>query len=351
LFILHFSFFIINSHKRRCAINTQDSRFDPKWRDDVCEPQVIDIPLIFPADTSPNGEIWIKSRVEMNELVFKEQYHHNQPRWIKAILKRSDLIPHYQATDKNGNVIPQEHPLYDLMFKPKAWMTDSMEERCMMFAAAKQARGKVLVAGLGLAIYPQLVFYQQRPIQSLTVLENNAAVIELVWDVWLNSLNDEQKQKLTIIEGTIESFLQETSESFDTIYFDTWEDADPRFLPHINYLIQLGLPKCTPTGQIQCWGYALMVDTFVEHALTYVQKEFPLEDFHLDPGLERYSEWLQEHKDNKPSEETLKTVAREIALTTVKSLAEYDRNYCFTPFAPTYSEAHLNMARSRKRQE
>jgi hypothetical protein len=312
---------------------------------------VLDIPLIFPNDTSPNGEIWIKSIAKMDETVFQEQYRHNKPRRMTGILKRSDLIHHHQATDGNGNVLPLDHPIYDVIFKPKAWMTDSMEERCVMFAAAKQARGKVLVGGLGLAIYPQMLFYLQRPIQSLTILENNAAVIKLVQDVWLTRLNNEQKQKVKLIEGTIESFLQETSESFDTLYFDTWEDADPRFLPHINYLIQLGLPKCTPTGQIQCWGYALMVDNFIEHAIRYVQDNFPLEDFHLDPGLERYSQWLQEHKDKKPSEETLKTVAREIALTTVKSLAEYDRNICFTPFALSYTEAHMNRVRSQKRPE
>jgi len=310
---------------------------------------VLDIPLIFPDDTSPNDEIWVKSKPKIDEFVFKEQYHHNKQRWVTAILKKSDLIHHHQATDGKGNVLPPDHPIYDLIFKPKAWMTDSMEERCVMFAAAKQAKGKVLVGGLGLAIYPQMVFYLQRPIQSLTILENNAAVIELVQDVWLNSLNDEQKQKVKVIEGTIENFLQETSESFDTIYFDTWEDADPRFLPHLNYLIQLGLSKCTPTGQIQCWCYALTVDTFVEHVVMYVQKNFPLVDFHLDPGLERYSQWLQEHKDSNPSEETLETVAREIAFTTVKSLADYDRNLCFTPFALSYSEAHMNMERARVR--
>ncbi|MEN8215988.1 MAG: hypothetical protein ABFS56_06355 [Pseudomonadota bacterium] len=50
-----------------------------------------------------------------------------------------------------------------------------------------------------------------------------------------------------------------------------------------------------------------------------------------------------------PSEETIKTVAREIALTTLKSQEEYDRHRCFTPFAISYSDIHRNMVMSRKK--
>jgi hypothetical protein len=93
-----------------------------------------------------------------------------------------------------------------------------------------------------------------------------------------------------------------------------------------------------------------MVDTFVEHALAHVKHNFPWEDFHLDPGMEKFSQWLQAQGDT-PSEETIKTVAREIALTTVKSRQEYDRDRCFTPFAVSFSDAHIKMAMSRKVKE
>lgn len=326
-----------------------DSRFDPTWRDDVFDLAVLDIPLIFPEETPPNGKIWIATKFQTRETVFRQEYCHEEPRKVTAILKRSDLVNHYQTTDEEGNVLPSDHPLYDVIFKPKAWMTDSMGERCVMFAAAKQAKGRVLVGGLGLAVYPQMVFYLQRPIESLTILESNPAVIALVQDAWLRGLNEEQRQKVKVIEGTIEGFLQETSESFETIYFDTWEDADPRFLPHINHLIELGLSKSTSTGQIQCWGYAMTVDVFIEHALMYAEKDFPLADFNLDPGLERYFQWLQAHQENKLDKEMIETVAREIALTTIKSQTEYDRHFCFTPFALSYGEAYQNMERARKR--
>ena len=47
--------------------------------------------------------------------------------------------------------------LHDVVFPPPAWMSDSAMERSMMYHAALRARGDVLIGGLGLAIYPQLV--------------------------------------------------------------------------------------------------------------------------------------------------------------------------------------------------
>ncbi|MEN8215977.1 MAG: hypothetical protein ABFS56_06300 [Pseudomonadota bacterium] len=84
--------------------------------------------------------------------------------------------------------------------------------------------------------------------------------------------------------------------------------------------------------------------------MSYVKQAFPLEDYYLDPGLERFSQWLQAQKDGTPSEESIKTVAREIALTTVKSQEEYDRHRCFTPFALSDRDIHRNMVMSRKKQ-
>ncbi|TGO03581.1 hypothetical protein PN36_03610 [Candidatus Thiomargarita nelsonii] len=332
----------------RYPINTQDSRFDPSWRDDVIEQEAIDIPLVFPEDTPPTGEIWVESRPRLKERLFNDDVELEKPRRVTSIVKRSYMLNYYKIADNQGNFIPLDDPIYNFIFQPKTWMNDSMSERYMMFAAAKKARGKVLVGGLGLAIYPQFVFYLQRPIQSITILEKNATVINLVRDTWINSLSDEQRQQVNIIEGSIEDYLQETDESFDTIYMDTWEDADPRFVPHLNYLVQLALPKCT--GQIQCWGYAMAVQSFVDYAVSYVKQAFPLEDYYLDPGLERFSQWLQKaQKDGTPSEESIKTVAREIALTTVKSQEAYDRHRCFTPFAVSYSDIQRNMVMSRKK--
>lgn len=323
-----------------------DSGFDATWRDDVFDENAIKFSLIFPEDSAPNNKIWVNSTLKMREIVFEKEVYHTYPRKITAILKESDMASHYVFTDRSGNDVPQRNPLYDLIFPPKAWMSDTFQERCMMFAAAKQAHGNVLVGGLGLAIYPQLIFQLKRPVNCITIIESNQEVIQLIQNAWIEKLDKEKQQSIRIIHGTIEDYLQNTTEQFDTIYLDTWEDADSRYLPYINGLVQMALPKCTLTGSIQCWGYALMVDAFVNNAVLYANKNVSLENYRLDPALEKYFEWFNKNQ-NAPIKE-IEIKAREIAQTTSELLNGYDKNSCFTPYATSASQAYLNMARSRK---
>ncbi len=258
------------------------------------------------------------------------------------------MTQYYKMQDLEGNTIEDANSLVDLIFPPKAWMTDSAQERCMTFAAAALARGKLLIGGLGLAIYPQFALLLKRPLTSITIVENNRDVIDLVGNDWFTWLKRDGDIPLNIVEDSIEHYLQQSTDSFDTIYLDTWEDGDPRFLPHINYLCQLALPRCAPDGQIQCWAYAMQVDTLVRDAVMYVDKEFDLTKFYLDPGLTRYADWLQTVDRASLTHEEIKQVAREIALTTVVSLADYTRDNCFTPYAPSRHAGRINWARSRK---
>ncbi|MBC8228185.1 hypothetical protein H8E77_01395 [bacterium] len=327
----------------------KEPRFNPEWRDDIFHPYALEIPLVLPEETSLGDGVWVKKKQKREETVFGKEINHESPRWLTAIVKRSDIAKFSQVKDSQGNILPPDHPMNDFFFPPKAWVSDSAEERCTMFSAAEKARGKVLSGGLGLAIYPQFVLHLKRPVHSITIVECNPKIIRLIEDSWLKSL-DKEHNKINIIEGTIEEYLRNSQELFDTIYLDTWEDADPRFLAHVNYLIQLALLRCLPDGQIQCWGYARMVDIFVENAKMFAEHSFPLTEYRLDPALERYSEWLNEqHAPVSP--EAIEQVAREFALTTIKSLEEYDRHRCFTSFGLSFGEAYRNMALSRKEVE
>lgn len=324
----------------------KDMRFDPDWRDDICDPIVLDFPLIFPKNTSKDCKksVWIQSRFETAESFFGEQIKHG--RVITYLLKRSDKIQHNRITDSKGNAVEQDDEIYDVIFPPQAWMTDSFQERCMVYAAAKHSRGKVLVGGLGLAIYPQICFFLHRPIDSVTVIEKEQEVINLVMDALHPQLLDETKSRLHVTEGDIAQFLQNSSELFDTIYLDVWENMDPRLLPGINHLVQLALIRCAPWGQIHCWGYARMVESFTDHAAMYVQKELDFNKYYLDPAMERFAAWFAEHPD--ASLETIKSMSREIVLTTVKPFDTYDALRCLTPFARSWSEMARNLKISQK---
>ena len=328
--------------------NQQDPRFDPTWRDDQFASIALHLNLRLPEDTPRNGRIWVHSAWERSESLFGESYQHAAPRRVTAILKPSDKGKYYTLRDEHGQVFGRDNPLLDLVFPPKAWMTDSAQERCMTWAAAQQARGKVLVGGLGLAIYPQFALIAGKELDSFTIVECNPDVIELVGDGWFEWLRGTRAIQLQLVQDTVVNYLQQTSARFDTIYLDTWEDADARFLPYVNHLIQLARTVCVPDGQIHAWGYAMMVDTFVRDALMYVAQAFDLTQFHLDPALQAFADWRQQQSESALTPATVERVAREIALTTVMPLANYDREQCFSPYAASFHEGRLNLMLARK---
>ena len=351
--------------------STTNIYFDPNWRDDVFDPQALEIQLCLPEKSLKKGKIWIDTKFASRGYIFGKPHEYASERKITAVLKPSDMGRFYQVANQDGEILENDEAAMSFMFPPKSWMTDSGEERCTMFAAAKLARGRVLVGGLGLAIYPQFIHALNRPVDSITIIEHDSEVIRLVSPVWPPD-NLLQTKRVSIIEGDIEKYLLETNENFDTIFMDTWDDADPRFLAHINYLIELASRRCSPRAQIQCWGYARMIQTFVEDMKNLTKANFPLHEHHLDPVLNAYVEWMDKKKESLavanvknpktsyternemqqnsffPTDEEIEHVAREVALKIKKPISEYDRLKCFTGYGTSLLDAYRNMALSRK---
>ncbi len=319
--------------------------FDPLWRDDIYDSKAIDMPLALPDATPSNSDVWVEKKEIWDEVIFENKHTYEVPRFITAVLKPSDMSQHYSLKDSQGNTVLDD-AISSMMFPAKAWMSDSAEERCMMYAGAREARGHILVGGLGLGIYPQFVLALNRPVKSITIIEQNKNIIDFVKGAWLNHISNEAI-KITIIEDTIENYLSQTKQKFDTIYLDTWEDADPRFLAHINYLIALASNRCAKDATIQCWGYSKMIDTFVENVKDLTKNEFPLKEYNLDPVLQGYVDWLTKQEDNI-SEDSIGEKAKICALAIQQSIEKYDRNQCFTGFSTSRADFYRNLALSRK---
>ncbi len=321
--------------------------FDPTWDDDVYDPRPLEIPLALPKETAPSGNVWISKTVVPEETIFGRKHVYDPPLVSTAVTKPSFMTQYYQLVDKKGRVIPPDSPLLSLIFPPKAWMSDRGQERCSMFAAAKRAQGRVLVGGLGLAIYPQFVLALERPVESITIVEPNTDIIGFMKQAWLQT-HPEHARMTTIVQGTIEDYLSDTDGSFDTIYLDTWEDGDPRFLPHVNYLIQLASARCTPEGTIQCWSYADMVHTFVEDMKIKSRQSIPWDEYRLDPLLQAFVDWLQAQDREDLTDERIERVARKLAVSVRAPLGSYERHRCFSTFgASRWAIAH-NLALARK---
>jgi hypothetical protein len=151
----------------------------------------------------------------------------------------------------------------------KLWMSDTPQERMMMYNNAMQSRGHILIGGLGLGMYPQ---YAAARATRLTIVERSWAVIDIVGPALEQALKDLTGFKnlsglrpipFEIIRADVDDFLAaEPSVRYDTVFLDTWDTLDARRLPHVNRLRDLAIRHLAPDGRVLLWGYRWMVRLF-----------------------------------------------------------------------------------------
>ncbi|MCS7220272.1 MAG: hypothetical protein N0A15_03040 [Anaerolineae bacterium] len=173
------------------------------------------------------------------------------------------------------------------------WMSDTPQERLMMYNNARASNGHVLIGGLGLGLYPQYVAPRAR---SITVVERSADIIAIVWPVIepvLCALPNGPCPRLVIAD--VETFLQRSpDERYDTIFLDTWEELNAVRLPHINWLRDLAICHLAPGGRVLPWGYHWMVRLFEEACSELLRQP---------PG--HRASWLAKRSWDQPAAATL----------------------------------------------
>jgi hypothetical protein len=317
--------------------------FDPLWRDDVYDKEALEVPLLLPYASEPSNGVWVGKRVMREEEIFGDSLKHKKPRIITALVKRSEDHRGVSLTDSEGNKVPDDSPIWDIIDPPKAWMSDKAEELMTMYAAARVARGDVLVGGLGMGIFPQMAFHLGRPVDSFTIIEKSHEVIEITTESWLNRMDSDKREKIEVVETSFEDYIKTTGKKFDTIFVDIWQDSDPRFLPYMNRLVELLEPLCKKGGRIYLWAYAMAVDSFVKLVNYYERNNIDVQliTMPIDPLLAKYGEWrAREENAGLPMEEYEKK-ARELALSEKLNDLKYDRNLYFFPFAASTYERQI----------
>lgn len=151
------------------------------------------------------------------------------------------------------------------------WMSDTPQERLMMYNNAQASNGHILIGGLGLGLYPQYVAPRAR---SLTIVERSADVVAIVWPVVEPALSASLNGlRPRLIIADVEAFLRRPpSEHYDTIFLDTWEELNAVRLPYINRLRDLAIPHLAPEGRVLLWGYRWMVRLFEEACLELLRQ-------------------------------------------------------------------------------
>jgi len=97
-----------------------------------------------------------------------------------------------------------------LLIDGRCWMSDAPDERELNRVIVERARGDVLICGLGLGMI-LLPILAKPEVQSVTVLEKNRNVIELIAPAY-------RSRKLVILEADV--WHWETGRQFDVIWQD-----------------------------------------------------------------------------------------------------------------------------------
>ena len=176
----------------------------------------------------------------------------------------------------------------------RLWMSDTPQERIMMYNNGRQSRGRVLVGGLGLGLYLQYAVVGAAGIATgFTVIEQSPVVVDIVGPTLRASLH----VPVEVSVGEVSAHLSEPAVvRYDTIFLDTWETVDAVHLPEVNRLRDLALRHLAPGGQVLLWGYSWMVRLFEEACRQLLA---------VRPGRRR--EWLADQTETSPEAVALLT--------------------------------------------
>lgn len=161
------------------------------------------------------------------------------------------------------------------------WMSDTPQERLMMYNNAQASQGNILVGGLGLGLYPQYVAPRAR---SLTIVERSQAIADIVWPQIAPTLAQAlDARPLRLIIADVGRFLARAPEAaYDTIFLDTWEDLNATRLPYVNFLRDLAIRHLAPNGRVLLWGYRWMVRLFEDACRDLLRRPPPERSSCLD---------------------------------------------------------------------
>jgi hypothetical protein len=122
-------------------------------------------------------------------------------------------------------------------------MSDTVMERGTNYDFIYEARGRVLIAVLGIGMVLRNIL-EKPEIEHVTVVELSPHVIALVGEKF-------KSPKLTIVQGDI--FEYKTAEKFDALYFDIWPSISVDNLEEIKKLHNKFKHKKNPGAYMDSW--------------------------------------------------------------------------------------------------
>jgi spermidine synthase len=143
--------------------------------------------------------------------------------------EQEDMMFNLRAVRDGGSIFRMYNGKYvRLHINGELMMSDTGMERISNRAFMHKAKGRVLIAGLGIGLIISNII-ENPEVTEIVVIEKYQDVIDLVLPKFNNP-------KLKVICADIDEWKPEKGEKFDTIYFDIWADITTDNLEHIKKL-------------------------------------------------------------------------------------------------------------------
>lgn len=126
----------------------------------------------------------------------------------------------------------------------RRWMADTPLEQESYRMPALLSRGRVLIIGLGLGLFPFLL-RDNSLVNTITIVEKTEEVPKLVYESIKTT-----KTSLEVCDG--ETYLKNTSNTFDFIFIDVWGSIVD-VLTEVNHWTDLASKRLRPGGRVYCW--------------------------------------------------------------------------------------------------
>lgn len=221
-------------------------------------------------------------------------------------------IEHYEVTNLGAAVHNIKHVQNDtpqmaiypgtfvrLIVGKHLMMSDAPYEAQSNRDLIEGARGKVLIAGLGMGMV--LVPVLRNPkVTSVTVVEKSKHVIKLVEKPLLANgpFTENEKMKLVVIQGDINDFKPRAS-SYDFIYFDIWPTISSKNLPEIDSLKKRFSKSLREGGEMKVW-------------VEYLIRERKKAEDSLSVDLKKWHRYVSEAKTPEERDARKKEVAAKL---------------------------------------
>ena len=283
---------------------TRGTERDETWQDDRGDFRAVRMNITLPEEGDYSHDLTLlKQQFQNHELYGQPVSGKGIPEFC-TLYKRNENCRFDWGTRKFTG---WEEGKDDLPYT--VWMSDGLQERLMMWEAAKRCRGRVLCGGLGLGIFPQMALSLPR-VDAVDVVERDPEVIALISNAWKKQPWP-RRSDCRLLPSPIEEFLETTKEKYDTVYIDTWDAIYNEYLPHLNELTRLAKPILRPGGEVLLWAFDMMVRDFLQTVTLVVERrqkyavmnKGQMKNLKLRyPLLHRLVTWLWKHPESSDEE-------------------------------------------------